>query len=64
MAPATNVGAAQTVGLSGAVALREGVNDAAEYIVSIAEARGRNAGGPESASATQRASRPRGGDST
>ena len=33
MAPATNVGAAQPVGLSGAVASEKAVNDAAEYIV-------------------------------
>ncbi len=49
MAPATNVGAAQPVGLSGAVASEKAVNDAAEYIVSIAEARGRNAEWAESA---------------
>ncbi|HJS26338.1 MAG TPA: nodulation protein NfeD [Actinomycetota bacterium] len=49
MAPATNVGAAQPVGLSGAVASEKAVNDAAEYIVSIAEERGRNAEWAESA---------------
>src|SRR6185436_19233936 len=49
MAPATNVGAAQPVGLSGAVASEKAVNDAAEYIVSIAEARGRYAEWAESA---------------
>jgi membrane-bound serine protease (ClpP class) len=49
MAPATNVGAAQPVGLSGAVASEKAVNDAAEYIVSIAETRGRNAEWAESA---------------
>ena len=49
MAPATNVGAAQPVGLSGAVASEKAVNDAAEYIVSIAETRGRNAVWAESA---------------
>jgi membrane-bound serine protease (ClpP class) len=49
MAPATNVGAAQPVGLSGAVASEKAVNDAAEYIVSIAEQRGRNAEWAESA---------------
>jgi membrane-bound serine protease (ClpP class) len=43
MAPATNVGAAQPVGISGAVASEKAVNDAAEYIVSIAERQGRNA---------------------
>jgi membrane-bound serine protease (ClpP class) len=49
MSPATNVGAAQPVGLSGAVASEKAVNDAAEYIVSIAEQRGRNAEWAESA---------------
>ncbi len=49
MAPATNVGAAQPVGLSGAVASEKAVNDAAEYIVSIAETRDRNAVWAESA---------------
>jgi membrane-bound serine protease (ClpP class) len=49
MAPATNVGAAQPVGLSGAVASEKAVNDAAEYIVSIAEETGRNAEWAESA---------------
>ena len=49
MAPATNVGAAQPVGLSGAVASEKAVNDAAEYIVGIAEQRGRNAEWAESA---------------
>jgi membrane-bound serine protease (ClpP class) len=49
MAPATNVGAAQPVGLSGAVASEKAVNDAAEYIVGIAQARGRNAEWAESA---------------
>ena len=49
MAPATNVGAAQPVGISGAVASEKAVNDAAEYIVSIAEAQGRNAEWAESA---------------
>jgi membrane-bound serine protease (ClpP class) len=49
MAPATNVGAAAPVGLSGAVASEKAVNDAAKYIVSIAEARDRNAEWAESA---------------
>lgn len=49
MAPATNVGAAQPVGLSGAIASEKAVNDAAKYIVGIAEARGRNAVWAESA---------------
>jgi membrane-bound serine protease (ClpP class) len=49
MAPATNVGAAQPVGLSGALASEKAVNDAAEYIVSIAERRDRNAEWAESA---------------
>ncbi len=42
MAPATNVGAAQPVGLSGAIASEKAVNDAATYIRSIAEERGRD----------------------
>lgn len=49
MAPATNVGAAQPVGISGAVASEKAVNDAAEYIVSIAERHGRNEEWAESA---------------
>ena len=49
MAPATNVGAAQPVGISGAVASEKAVNDAAEYIVAIAEDQGRNAEWAESA---------------
>ena len=49
MAPGTNVGAATPVGLSGAVASEKAVNDAAAYIRSIAEARGRNADWAESA---------------
>jgi membrane-bound serine protease (ClpP class) len=49
MAPATNVGAAQPVGLSGAIASEKAVNDAAESIVSIAERQGRNAEWAESA---------------
>jgi membrane-bound serine protease (ClpP class) len=49
MAPATNVGAAQPVGLSGAVASEKAVNDAAEYIAEIADRRGRNARWAESA---------------
>ena len=49
MAPATNVGAAHPVGLSGAIASEKAVNDAAEYIVSIADERGRNAEWAESA---------------
>lgn len=43
MAPATNVGAAHPVGVSGAIESEKATNDAAEYIVSIAERRGRNA---------------------
>jgi len=43
MAPGTNVGAAHPVGLSGAIASEKATNDAAAYIVSIAEARDRNA---------------------
>jgi membrane-bound serine protease (ClpP class) len=49
MAPATNVGAAHPVGLSGAIASEKAVNDAASYIVSIADERGRNAEWAESA---------------
>ena len=49
MAPATNVGAAHPVGLSGAIASEKAVNDAAEYIVSIANERDRNAEWAESA---------------
>ncbi|MGH2637520.1 MAG: NfeD family protein, partial [Actinomycetota bacterium] len=49
MAPATNVGAAQPVGLSGAIASEKAVNDAAEYIVGIADRQGRNAEWAESA---------------
>jgi len=49
MAPATNVGAAQPVGISGAVASEKAVNDAAAYIVSIAERQRRNAEWAESA---------------
>ena len=49
MAPATNVGAAHPVGISGAVASDKAVNDAAEYIRSIAERQGRNADWAESA---------------
>ncbi len=49
MAPATNVGAAHPVGLSGAIASEKAVNDAAEYIVSIANERGRDAEWAESA---------------
>lgn len=43
MAPGTNVGAAHPVGLSGAIASEKATNDAAAYIKSLAEARGRNA---------------------
>jgi membrane-bound serine protease (ClpP class) len=60
MAPATNVGAAHPVGVAGAIESEKATNDAAEYIVSIAERRGRNADwaeravrGSESASASQ-----------
>ena len=49
MAPATNVGAAHPVGLSGAISSEKAENDAAKYIVSIAEERGRNAEWAESA---------------
>jgi membrane-bound serine protease (ClpP class) len=43
MAPATNVGAAHPVGLSGAIASEKATNDAAEFIVSLAERHSRNA---------------------
>ena len=49
MAPATNVGAAHPVGISGAISSEKAVNDAASYIVSIANERGRNAEWAESA---------------
>ena len=49
MAPGTNVGAAHPVGLSGAVASEKAENDAAAYIRSIAQERGRNAKWAESA---------------
>lgn len=49
MAPATNVGAAHPVGVSGAIESEKATNDAAEYIVSIAERRGRNAAWAERA---------------
>lgn len=42
MAPATNVGAAHPVGLSGAIASEKATNDAATYLVSLAELRGRD----------------------
>jgi membrane-bound serine protease (ClpP class) len=42
MAPATNVGAAHPVGLSGAIASEKATNDAANYLVSLAERRGRD----------------------
>jgi membrane-bound serine protease (ClpP class) len=43
MAPGTNVGAAHPVGVSGAISLQKAENDAAAYIRSLAESRGRNA---------------------
>ncbi len=43
MAPGTNVGAAHPVGVSGAIELEKAENDAAAYIRSIAERRGRDA---------------------
>lgn len=43
MAPGTNVGAAHPVGLSGAIASEKATSDAAAYIRSLAETRGRNA---------------------
>lgn len=49
MAPGTNVGAAHPVGLSGAIESEKATNDAAAFIVSIAETRGRNASWAEEA---------------
>jgi membrane-bound serine protease (ClpP class) len=43
MAPATNVGAAHPVGVSGAIQSEKVENDAAGFIVSLADRRGRNA---------------------
>lgn len=43
MAPATNVGAAHPVGVSGAIESEKAENDAAEFMVSLAERRERNA---------------------
>jgi membrane-bound serine protease (ClpP class) len=43
MAPATNVGAAHPVGITGDVLATKVTNDAAAYIRSLAESRGRNA---------------------
>jgi membrane-bound serine protease (ClpP class) len=49
MAPGTNVGAAHPVGISGAIESDKAENDAAAYIRSIAEERGRNADWAEEA---------------
>lgn len=49
MAPATNVGAAHPVGVSGAIESQKAENDAAEYIRGLAERRGRNADWAEQA---------------
>jgi membrane-bound serine protease (ClpP class) len=49
MAPGTNVGAAHPVGVSGVIESQKAENDAAAYIRSLAEARGRNADWAESA---------------
>jgi membrane-bound serine protease (ClpP class) len=49
MAPGTNVGAAHPVGITGDVLDEKVTNDAAAYIRSLAEARGRNAGWAERA---------------
>lgn len=43
MAPGTNVGAAHPVGFSGAISSEKAENDAAAYMVSLAETTGRNA---------------------
>jgi membrane-bound serine protease (ClpP class) len=48
MAPGTNVGASTPVGISGATLTRKVTNDAAAYIRSLAERRGRNADVAES----------------
>lgn len=49
MAPGTNVGAAHPVGVAGATEQAKATNDAAAYIRSIAETRGRNADWAEQA---------------
>lgn len=49
MAPGTNVGAAHPVGVSGAIAGEKATNDAAGYIRSLAEEKGRNADWAEKA---------------
>lgn len=49
MAPGTNVGAAHPVGISGAIESTKATNDAAAYIRSLAEQRGRNANWAERA---------------
>lgn len=49
MAPGTNVGAAHPVGVSGAIAAEKATNDAAAYLRSLAERKGRNAEWAESA---------------
>ncbi|MDP9225748.1 MAG: nodulation protein NfeD, partial [Actinomycetota bacterium] len=49
MAPGTNVGAASPVGVSGATEQQKVMNDAAAYIRSLAEQKGRNAGWAERA---------------
>lgn len=49
MAPGTNVGAAHPVGVSGAIESAKAENDAAAYIRSLAEQRGRNADWAEDA---------------
>jgi len=50
MAPGTNVGAAHPVGITGDVMSEKVTNDAAAYIRSLAESRGRNADWAEKAS--------------
>lgn len=49
MAPGTNVGAAHPVGVSGAIAGEKATNDAAAYLRSLAEEKGRNADWAETA---------------
>lgn len=49
MAPGTNVGAAHPVGIAGVIEQKKATNDAAAYIRSLAEQRGRNADWAEKA---------------
>lgn len=56
MAPATNVGAAHPVGVAGAIESDKAENDAAEYLISLAERRGRNTAWAEEAVRESRSS--------